>query len=127
MGWGGRGHSAPRDFPLGNLCQLTGKNKARKKSEKMENVGENGKGKGKMKKKGKRKKKNGKGKEENEEKFDKGRRKMTNVRGKQPRKTEDFFFLLFTCRKPLKLFGIYQNGNFYREKVKITLGKNWEK
>ena len=33
-GGGGRGQSAPRDFPPGNFWRLIGKNKARKKGKK---------------------------------------------------------------------------------------------
>ena len=40
------------------------------------------------------------------------------------KKLRTFFF---TSRKPLKLFRVYQNGNFHWEKAKITLGKNQEK
>ena len=66
----------------------------------------------------KKMRKNGKGKEENEEKLiklkkkmKKGKGEMSNViREKELKEAEDFFvlfcfvFLLFTFRKPLKLF-----------------------
>ena len=54
-GRGGRGKSAPRDFPLGNFWRLIRKNEAKKK--------------GKKSKIHKKMRKNGEGKEENEEKI----------------------------------------------------------
>ena len=53
---------------------------------------------------------------------------MKNVWEKALKKHEDFFF--FFCYSGLgnhwNCFGVYQNGNFYCEKAKITLGKSWE-
>ena len=57
--------------------------------------------------------------------------KMRNVRGKRNEKAEDFFF--FFCfgfslsGSHWNFFGVYQNGNFYRENAKIRPGKNQEK
>ena len=63
------------------------------------------------------------------EKNEKRRRRNRNVRGQQRSEKSCgllfFFSLLFTFRKQLKLFGVYQNGNLHREKAKITPVKNW--
>ena len=84
-------------------------------------------------------KKNGKGKEENNEKMDKGKGKMKNVRGKSPKKNRlrtlfvcsfvhsfvyrflfYFFFCLSLSGNHLKIFLVYLIGNFQQEKAKIT-------
>ena len=77
----------------------------------------------------KKMRKKGKKKDENEGKLEKKKRKMRNVRWKGLTKVMLFFFLLVTLRKPVKLFWVYQNGNFHQEKAKITItpGKHREK
>ena len=72
--------------------------------------------------------KNGKGKEENEGKMGKNEKVMKESENCKWKKDWTnlrtfFFFLLFTFRKPLKLFWVYQNGYSYRVKARITLGK----
>ena len=53
---------------------------------------------------------------------------MRIIRVKSKFYFKNWGLLLDTFRKPLKLFfGVYQNGIFYREKGKITPGKNREK
>ena len=69
-GGGAGGQSTSRDFPRGIFCRVIGKNEARKKVLKMENVEENEE---KWKREGGKKEKNGK-----------GRRKMRkNGKGKE--------------------------------------------
>ena len=50
---------------------------------------------------------------------------MQNIRVKTPKKTEDFLFFLFTftCRKPLKVFWVYQLESLTGKNLK----SRWEK
>ena len=60
---------------------------------------------------------NGKGKEKNNGKKVLGKEEYEK-RGLK--KAEDFFFCAFNFWEPLKHFGVYQNGDFDREKGEKT-------
>ena len=55
----------------------------------------------------------------------KWRRKMKNISGKWLKRAADLFFFFFfsLLGNHWNCFGVCQNGNLYREKAKITLGK----
>ena len=55
-----------------------------------------------------------------------------NEKEKEENENASFLFLfcfvfVITSKKPLNVFWVYQIGNLYREKGKITPGKNQEK
>ena len=89
--WARRGG---RVFPPGNFCRLIGKNEAGEKKQEVENIEDN--------------EENGNGKEENKEKRKQNKKMKEENEKCKGKRTENswgpFFFLLFTFRKPLKLF-----------------------